>query len=263
MLKKHVSYTFEKLDFKKVLELTRDFVKTGLPGVKEINNSIYVKNDDVEEKVSSQEAIEVFNSGKFDRIHFYIEQKWGNGNSLNIIITQRPNRFSIIHNNLNPQSGKSIISKFVKDLKLIDIYDSRLLKIKNKAERSYMEEALVCRDSEALRAAIIMGWTCVMHRIYSKINTKFKKKFIIEIKKLHKNDKKFKLKTIVNLEDYQQFKDKEVLMISKTFFPNKGLAKRLEEFLDLRNDCAHVRDWKPTESTVDAFFDEIFSNIFT
>lgn len=68
MFKKYVSYTFEKLDFEEVLELIRDFVKTGLPGVEEINNFIYIENDDVEEKRSFQEAIEVFNSGKFEVI---------------------------------------------------------------------------------------------------------------------------------------------------------------------------------------------------
>ncbi len=262
MYKKHATYTFEKLSFQEVLKLTQDFIKTELFGSKGIYEDINVKVGDVEDKKSPEEAEEIFNSGKFDSIHFYIREGFGNGNSLFLIIESRPKNFAIFHDNVNADAGKKIISKFVENLKLIDIYDSRLLKIKTKAGRSYMEEALVCRNSNAFRAAIIMGWTCVMHKIYSEVDAKFKRRFITEVKKLHKNDKKFKLRKITNLEDYQQFKDSESLSIYKILFPNEGLYKRLKQYLDLRNDCARVREWRPTESTVDAFFDEIFSNIF-
>ncbi len=255
------SFTFKKLDFDKLLELLNNYLQTKLTE-SEITNKIFVEEDHIQKSVSPEIAKAIFESGKFDMIHFFIQERWGTGNSLSVFVQHHPNRLAIHHENMKPDLGRKIVDDFISALQLIDIYDSRLLKVKNKSERSYMQEALVCRNSNAMRAAVIMGWTCVMHIIYSRIEKKYKRQFIDEVKKKNSKNAKFKLKPINQLEDYQQFKDREVLEISKALFLDKGLANRLLEFLNLRNDCAHVRRWKPNEITVDAFLNEIFNNFY-
>lgn len=262
MYKKEIHFTFKKLSFQNVVDLSRDFIHTQLSEVEEVRNGLQIKYEDILDEKSVEEAEETFNNGKFEYIHFYIRQKWGYGNNLNIFIKKHPNELTILLEHIDAEVGKNIISDFIKRLDLIDIYDHRLLKIRNKAERSYMEEALVCRNSNAFRAAIIMGWNCVMHKIYSEINKKFRTEFIIEVKNFHKKNKKFRLRNITVLEDYQQFPDSEILVHYSRFFPNKGVKQILKQNLDLRNNCAHIRAWHPMASTVDSFFDEIFNIIY-
>lgn len=257
-------FTFETLDINKFISLIKDFINQELDTKEkfELQELIIVWFEDKKRDVSLTEVKKVFQSKKFDQIALTIKERLNYETTLTIVIERQPNSFTIAHDNVNYLSGKNLYNGFVKKLKLIDVYDFRLIQIKSRAERSYMEEALICKNSGALRAAIIIGWTGVMNRIYSEIDKKHKDNFILKIKLKHKENKKFKLKTINKLEDYQQFKDRDVLEICKTLYLDKGLSNQLFHYLDMRNDCGHVRLWKPSKSTVEAFFDEIFKNMF-
>ncbi len=156
-----------------------------------------------------------------------------------------------------------IFNDIVHKFKLKSVYDTRLLRVKNVAERDYLEEALKSKNSGAFRGAVILAWNAVMHNLYRRIENKYGKLlFLNEIKKFHKKDKKFKIRKINHLEDYQQFKDFEILEVLRKIGLDQGLTKRLREFLDLRNDCAHVRKWRPSEQLIEAFFEEILKRIF-
>lgn len=261
----HKTYTFKELDINKVISLTKDFINNELNG-NNIDEGVFVSFGDIKKTIMLKDIEEVFSSGKYDQIHLQISQKLGIPNRsqtrLTIFIDKQPKRLSILHENDNLDSGKKLIESFVNELELIDIYDYRLIKIRSKADRSYLEEALICRNSGAFRAAVIMGWNAVMNKIYYKIDKKYKNEFTEKIKLRYQNNKNFKQKIINNLEDYQQFKDRDVLEVSKELFLGKGLATQLLHYLDMRNDCGHVRLWQPSELTVDGFFDEIFKSVF-
>jgi|SRR3989344_2478387 len=258
MYKKDDVFTYKKLGIDKVIELSDEFIKTELKDSRGILYGIDVKYNDEDNKLSREDTVKAYNSGEFDSIHIHVDS-WGTVNSIDLFIEKLPNRFVILQKNKDITAGKRVRENFIKNLGLIDCYDARLLTIKSKDEKSYIEEALICRNSGALRAAVIMGWTSIMHRVYSYIDRKYKAQFFTEIKKLNKNNKNFKLKKVAIIEDYQQFKDSEVLSVSKKLFLTLGLYNRLVEYLTLRNDCAHVRDWKPSESRVDSFIEEIFN----
>jgi len=211
------------------------------------------------------------NSKKIKRlwINFFdnnpMENNYQNTLSVTIIIVHHEKRFDLVVGSFDEKIANCIFNLIVNNLFLFDVYDSRLLSVSDNDERNYLEESLICKNNSANRAAIILAWTAVMHNLYTIIEICNKQGFIAEIIKRNLNNKKFKIKKISNIEDYQQFKDRDVLEIIEKINLrnlNKGLLKRLKEFLDLRNDCAHVRIWKPKKATVESFFEEIFENIF-
>jgi hypothetical protein len=261
----HQAFTFNVLDIEEVLALCENFINKESDECV-VSSHADISFRDIKKTIALAEIKDFFHSGEYDQIHLRVSRKLGsikwNQNQLDVFIDKKPKRLAILHENCVPILGKKLIDSFISKLDLIDIYDYRLLKIRSKDERSYLEEALICKNSGALRAAVIMAWNCVMHKIYYKIDKKYKIQFLNKISLRHEKNQKFKLQQINELEDYQQFKDREVLEICKELFLRKGLTTQLLHYLRVRNDCGHVRLWKPSELVVEAFFDEIFQSIF-
>lgn len=259
------NFAVEKVDYESICQEIDLFIRQYLSGDdREILHSIST------ERNGSRSAYETFDeflksvpSGNFDEVEilFYdSNQPLRLNEDIYFEILPKEKSLYLSVSLYNQGNCRFAFSNIVKRLRLYEIYDVRLLLVKNKSERDYLEEALICFNNGALRASVIMGWNAVMYYIYKKIERRKngRLKFIKAIKKKRK-----KIYKINKLEDYQNYKDSDVLeeLANLNLF-DSGTRVQLKQYLDLRNRCAHVKIWKPPQPLVEAFFDDIFNNIF-
>lgn len=135
-----------------------------------------------------------------------------------------------------------------------DIAELRALagRVPDAATQDYVEEAVVCLEAGARRAAVVflwsgaiptlrdMLWQCGVSPIEQALHT-------------HNPKAKFRKKS-----DFEGVKDADLLQVAHDLsIIDKSEKKRLSEALDLRNDCGHPVKYRPGEKKVASFIEDV------
>ncbi len=134
-----------------------------------------------------------------------------------------------------------------------------VLKIVDKDEREYIEEALRCLRVEAYRGAVLMGWAATMSNIHRKIEEAGLGQFNKECKEFIKKPRPVRLRS-----DLQYYRDTDILLAAERMgLFDRNVRAALERHLDLRNDCGHPGQVNPQIHVVNAFFEEIIQYVLS
>jgi len=146
------------------------------------------------------------------------------------------------------------ISKLLKDLPAL---------IPNLAERTYLDEALICYENGAFRAAIVMAWNLAYHHLCDHIiKTRLadcNARWAIKYAGMHKNGTRT-IKVITDFMD--ELKEAEVIAIAKdASIITKDIWKIMDEKLGKRNSAAHASGVAIGQLQTDAFIDDLVKNV--
>jgi hypothetical protein len=134
-----------------------------------------------------------------------------------------------------------------------------VLKIVDKGEREYIEEAVRCLRVEAYRGAVLMGWAATMSNIHRKIEEAGLGQFNKKCKEFIK-----KPRPVRQRSDLQYYRDTDILLAAERMgLFDRNVRAALERHLDLRNDCGHPGQVNPQIHVVNAFFEEIIQYVLS
>lgn len=135
--------------------------------------------------------------------------------------------------------------------------------IPNLAERTYLDEALICYVNGAFRASIVMTWNLAFHHLCDHILKNrladFNARWAIKFVGMHKNGPK----SIKLIDDFMdELKESEVIVIAKDAgIITKNIFNIMEEKLKKRNSAAHASGVVINQLQADAFIDDVVHNV--
>jgi hypothetical protein len=135
--------------------------------------------------------------------------------------------------------------------------------IPNLAERTYLNETLICYENGAFRAAIVMTWNLAYHHLCDHILKNrladFNARWVIKFAGMHKNG----TKTIKVIDDFMdELKESEVIVIAKDAgVITKNVFNIMEEKLKKRNSAAHASGIVINQLQADAYIDDVVNNV--
>jgi hypothetical protein len=135
-------------------------------------------------------------------------------------------------------------------------------KIPDLAERTYLNEALICYKHGAARAALVMTWNLAYHHLCDHVLSKhlanFNARWLISFPNHHK-----KPKAIASMDDFnRELKESEVIRICKDAnIITPDVFRILDEKLGRRNSAAHPSSVQIGKIQVDAFIEDLITNV--
>jgi hypothetical protein len=136
-----------------------------------------------------------------------------------------------------------------------------ILQISSKDQREYLDEAFICFQHKAFRAAIIMAWNLAFDRLchYVIDNANHLSAFNGQ---LPKSFPKAKVTAITKRDDFYELKESEVLQVCKSSsIINGNISKVLKEKLDRRNLAAHPSGISFSQLTAEEFIKDLVENV--
>ena len=136
-------------------------------------------------------------------------------------------------------------------------------KIPDLAERTYLNEALICYEHGAFRAAVVMTWNLAYHHLCDFVLKQkladFNSRWYKKLPGQHKNGQKH----IVVMDDFmEELKESEVIAICKDEgIITKDIWKIMDEKLGRRNSAAHASSVSIDQLQADAFIDDLVKNV--
>jgi hypothetical protein len=136
-------------------------------------------------------------------------------------------------------------------------------KIPDLAQRIYLDEALICYENGAFRAAIVMTWNLAYHHLCDYIIkaklAEFNARWLVKFVGMHKNG----ARTIKVIDDFmEELKEAEVIAIAKDAgIITKDIWKIMDEKLGKRNSAAHASGVSIGQLQADAFIDDLVKNV--
>jgi hypothetical protein len=133
-----------------------------------------------------------------------------------------------------------------------------LPRIADVQSRLFCQEAVICLEAGALRAAVVFTWTGAVGILRAKA-------WAAGVPAVNRAALKFdpKARTIAKLEDFAYVKDSQLLLILQQLGQlDKGERATLEEALNLRNRCSHPTKYIPGEKKVSSFLEDLLGIVF-
>jgi hypothetical protein len=131
------------------------------------------------------------------------------------------------------------------------------------AERTFLDEALVCFKHGAFRAAIVMAWNLAYHHLCDHVLKKELARFNVQWPLVYQGHHKKGAKTVAKMEDLSdELKESEVIEICNSAgIISKDVHKILKAKLDRRNSAAHPSAVKIDQLQAEEFIDDIVKNV--
>ena len=131
------------------------------------------------------------------------------------------------------------------------------------AERTFLDEALVCFKHGAFRAAIVMTWNLAYHHLCDHVIKKELGKFNAQWRLVYPGHHKKSTKAIARIEDFSdELKESEVIEICNSAgIISKDIHKILKGKLDRRNSAAHPSTVSISQLQAEEFIDDIVKNV--
>ncbi|HVD97009.1 MAG TPA: hypothetical protein VNB90_02320 [Cytophagaceae bacterium] len=135
-----------------------------------------------------------------------------------------------------------------------------LPKVTSTEQRSFLEEAILCYEVKAYRAAIVMTWLLTMDLLYEfVINNK-----LAEFNAAAAKNNSFKNTVFNSKDDFSSMKENNFIMLLGSASIITGDQKKmLEEKLGIRNTAAHPNTIEIRESKVTNFIEDLIPNIIS
>jgi hypothetical protein len=137
------------------------------------------------------------------------------------------------------------------------------VQIPDLAERTYLDEALVCYENGAFRAAVVMTWNLAFHHLCDHIIKNrladFNARWLISFQGHHKKGNR----VITTMDDFNaELKESEVIIICRDAgIITKDVFRILEEKLGKRNSAAHPSSVSIGQLQTDAVIDDLVKNV--
>lgn len=136
--------------------------------------------------------------------------------------------------------------------------EESIVLVKDKDERAYLHEALVCINSGSLRAGIIFAWNAAVVNIRNKCFTHGK---VTMNQAVQKHDQK--ARTISKMDDFAHLKDSVLLLVFQELgHVDKSEKDALVDCLNLRNKCGHPSQYRPKTFKAMSFLEELLTIVF-
>ena len=136
-------------------------------------------------------------------------------------------------------------------------------KVPDLAERTFLDETLICYEHEAFRATVVMAWNLAYHHLCDYVIKRrladFNAKWVLKYQGHHKNG----TKTISVIDDFmQELKESEVIAICKDAgIITKDVYKIMDEKLGKRNSAAHPSSVSIGQLQTDALIVDLVDNV--
>jgi hypothetical protein len=132
------------------------------------------------------------------------------------------------------------------------------LTIKSVEARSFVDEAIVCLEHGARRAAVVLSWVGAIAVLYEHVITNRLAEFNAEA--LRRNNKWRDARTA---DDLARLKEHDFLdVIEAISMIGKSAKKALQHSLDLRNGCGHPNSFTIGDAVVAAHIETLVLNVF-
>jgi hypothetical protein len=126
-------------------------------------------------------------------------------------------------------------------------------------ERVYLEEALICFQNRALRAAIVMTWNLAYDHLCNVLLSKHLAAFNLQ---LPKSFPRAEISVVTNRDDFETLKESQVLQVAKSANLISGsVYKILKEKLDRRNIAAHPSGVSISQVGAEDFILDLVNNV--
>lgn len=133
-------------------------------------------------------------------------------------------------------------------------------KLRDPVVRGYVEEAILCLEVGALRAAIVFVWTAAIRELHQKAWTEMGGSVINPA--IQKQDSK--ARKVKKADDFAYVKDRTFLDASPEMgLLDKGEKDTLVEALNLRNRCGHPTQYKPGGDRARSFIEDVVGIVWT
>ncbi len=136
-------------------------------------------------------------------------------------------------------------------------------KLPNISEKAFFEEALICYEHGAFRAAIVMTWNLGYSHfcewVLAKHLTAFNSQWPVRFAEQHK---KSKVKSITMYDHFGELKESEVIEIARSAgIITQGVHKTLCEKLGKRNTAAHPSNHAVSQLQAEEFIHDLIQNV--
>jgi hypothetical protein len=132
-------------------------------------------------------------------------------------------------------------------------------RVKSTDRRRFLEEALICLDAKAFRAAIVLSWVGAIHILHVHVQEKHLANFnAAGLARFPKNYIAAKSAT-----DFARLKEADFLQVCEdaSVF-GKAEKQELQERLGLRNRCGHPNSLKFAEHAAAAHIETLISSVY-
>ena len=124
--------------------------------------------------------------------------------------------------------------------------------------RGFIEEALICYQVDARRAAVVFLWSGAMRHLQEKA---FAYGLAVLNPAIQRHDGR--TKQMAKFEDFSAVRDvTQLLAFREIGLLDKGEWQTLQECLDLRNRCGHPTKYKPRANKVAGFIEDVVGIVF-
>lgn len=132
-------------------------------------------------------------------------------------------------------------------------------RIPNLAEKTYLEEALICFRHKAFRAAVVMCWNVTFDHLCEFVLSKHLADFNAQLPKTYP---RADISVVTRRDDFSELKESQVLQVCKSGrIISDGMSKILFEKLGRRNMAAHPSGVAINETTAEEIIRELIENV--
>lgn len=134
-------------------------------------------------------------------------------------------------------------------------------KLPNLAERTFLNEAIICFRNRAFRAAIVMTWNLAYDHLCEYILNDLKRLADFNAQ-LPKSFPKARISAVAKKDDFSDLKESEVLQVCRSAnLITNDVFKILKEKLDRRNTAAHPSTVVITPHTAEEYIIDLVTNV--
>lgn len=134
-------------------------------------------------------------------------------------------------------------------------------KVPNLAERTFLDETLICYRVKAWRASIVMAWNLAYNHLLHWILADPKRLANFNAAIARRYPKKAG-QSVAKYDDFEDFKEREVIEICNTAnLYNSSVFKILKDKLDRRNIAAHPSNVTMLQSQADDMITDLVHNV--
>jgi len=132
-----------------------------------------------------------------------------------------------------------------------------LSSVKNKDQKTFLDETIACYNGKAHRSAIVMGWNLAYSHLCDRIFDAHLIAFNANRTKAHP-----KLTEIVKRTDFQEYGERQVIEVCRIAgIVDRSIYKILQERLDRRNMAAHPSAVIFTSSQAEDLITDLVNNV--
>lgn len=140
---------------------------------------------------------------------------------------------------------------------IINQLDQLKSEMSHEHDKEYIQETIETLQNDCRRSSVVLGWGLLMHFLYHKMDERG-----LDICEQVAKDKNWRPGNLNHPYDLNKISDSNTLVLAREIgVLSKQMENQLTQQSQLRNNCAHVGEYTPSEHTVLAFFSDILQGV--